>query len=68
MFARPSLLVRRGRKRPLVGYGVLKRETECASLTWEYCSPTFPSGKVLLSDMEVLTPPFLRVSPEIVPP
>ena len=41
---------------------------KCASLTWEYCSPSFPSGKVLSSIMGVLLTPFLRVSPEIVPP
>ncbi len=31
-------------------------------------TPSFPSGKVLSSITEALITPFLRVSPEIVPP
>ena len=38
------------------GCGVLGGEIECASRR-ECCSPSFPSGKVLSSNMEVLLPP-----------
>ena len=60
-----------------------KARTRVRPLTREYCSPSFRGphkiacgdfagspirDKVLSSDIEVLITPFLRVSPEIVPP
>ena len=37
-------VIRELMQHPLGGCGVPKREIGCTSLTWEYCSPSFPSG------------------------
>ena len=37
----------------------------CTSLTWECCSPSFPSGKVLSSIMGVLLPPSCGFPPHL---
>ena len=44
MFARPFLRVERGRRRPLVGYGVLKRENK-VRVTRGMLFPLLPFGK-----------------------
>ena len=53
-------VIRKLMQHPLGVCGVLKRGNECAS-RGECCSPSFPSGKVLSSIMEVLFTPFLRL-------
>ena len=42
--------------------------TGARTLTWEYCSPSFPSGKVLSSIMEILFPPSCGFPPKSFPP
>ena len=37
-------VIRELMQHPLGGCGVPKREIGCTSLTWEYCSPSFPAG------------------------
>ena len=41
--------------------------TGARTLTWEYCSPSFPSGKVLSSIMEILFPPSCGFPPKSFP-
>ena len=51
---------------PSGGCGVLGGEMECTS-RGECCSPTFPSGKVLSSIMEILFPPSCGFPPKSFP-
>ena len=44
-----------------------KVRTGCSPLTWKYCSPSFPSGKVLSSIMEILFPPSCGFPPKSFP-
>ena len=49
------------------GTACSKVRTGCSPLTWKCCTPSFPSGKVLSSIMEILFPPSCGFPPKSFP-